>query len=133
MLGLGNAAGGIVDALGRALDGLFTSDAEREQARAVLEKLRQQPGALQVELTKIEAAHRSVFVAGWRPFIGWVCGSGLAWNFIGHPMAVWALAVFAPQLAPPPALDLGPLISILLAMLGMSGLRTYEKHKGLTG
>ena len=70
-----------VEAVARTIDKLFTSDDERAHARAVAEKLRQQPHSLQIELNKIEARHSSVFVAGWRPFIGWLCGAGLAFCF----------------------------------------------------
>ena len=83
-----------------------------------------------VELNKIEAAHRSIFVAGWRPFIGWTCGAALAWHFLGHPLAEWANAVFGTPPAVPPLLDDSNLMELVLAMLGLSGLRTFEKVQG---
>ena len=126
------AGGGIsspIEALGNVFDKLFTSDAERAQAEAVLEKLRQHPSELQVELNKIEAAHRSIFVAGWRPAVGWVCAAGVAWAYIGHPIFQWAAALWAPGLQPPGILT-DNLIELVLAMLGMAGLRTLEKATG---
>ena len=127
---LGTAAAAPIEALGNLFDRLFTSDEERAQAQAVLMRLAQNPGALQVELNKIEAAHRSIFVAGWRPFIGWICGVALAWHFLGHPLAQWASAVWATPPAVPPLLDDSNLMELVLALLGLSGLRTFEKVQG---
>ena len=67
-----------IDAVGNVLDKLFTSDEEKLDKQILIERLRQQPVLAQVELNKVEAAHRTVFVAGWRPAIGWVCALGLA-------------------------------------------------------
>jgi len=79
---------------------------------------------VQNEVNKIEAQHRSIFVAGWRPFIGWVCGVALLYNFILRDIIAWA----SPNIMPP-ALQMDHLITILLGMLGLGGLRTYEKLK----
>lgn len=79
---------------------------------------------IQNEVNKIEAQHRSIFVAGWRPFIGWVCGLALLYNFILRDIIAW---VIPDQI--PPALQMDQLITILLGMLGLGGLRTYEKLK----
>lgn len=136
-----------VDAVGNALDKLFTSDDERAKASAVMEQLRQQPDALQVELNKVEAASSSVFVAGWRPWIGWVCGIGLGYAFVLRPIlqdiltvvgATGCVAVIDPaapgghglQCGVPILLtqiDTSLLVSLLVSMLGMSGLRSLEK------
>ena len=77
----------------------------------------------QLEINKVEAAHKSLFVAGWRPFIGWVCGVGLLYNVLVQP--IFDIWVDMPEINP----DL--LYPVLLGMLGMSGLRTYEKFKGV--
>ena len=61
-----------IEAIGNVLDKLFTSDDEKLSRQEALARLAQQPAMAQIEINKIEAAHRSVFVAGWRPFIGWV-------------------------------------------------------------
>lgn len=119
-----------IEAIGTALDKLFTSDEERAQAAAVMEKLRQQPGVLQVELNKIEAQHRSVFVAGWRPFIGWVCGVALAYSFILRDLLAWGLSIGWPDVQPPPALAMEHLMTVLLSLLGLGSLRTAEKFGG---
>ena len=82
---------------------------------------------VQSEINKMEAQHRSVFVAGWRPFIGWICGLALAYNFIIRDVIAWV----SPQIMPP-AIQMDQLITILLGMLGLGGLRTFEKIKDKT-
>lgn len=127
---LGSTAAEPIEAIGNVFDKLFTSDDEREQAKAVLAKLAQQPHILQAEINKIEAQHRSVFVAGWRPFIGWVCGSALAYSFIVRDLVAWGLAVHDPALQPPPELAMEHLITVLVSLLGLGGLRSLEKLQG---
>lgn len=89
-------------------------------------------GEAQNKVNLAEAQHRSVFVAGWRPFIGWTCGVGIAWAFIGQPMATWFLYAFYPDVPPLPQLQSDALFQLVLAMLGMGGLRTFEKLKGVS-
>ena len=84
--------------------------------------------SIQTKINEIEAGHRTVFVAGWRPFIGWVCGVALAYNFIIRDLFIWALD---PQEVPP-ASQMEHLMTVLLGMLGLGGLRTYEKVKDKT-
>ena len=119
-----------VSAVGNAFDAIFTSDEERAQAKAVMEKLRQQPAALQVELNKVEASHRSVFVAGWRPFIGWVCGAGFAYHFVLQPFLLFVVAWVGVDMPELPVFDMGTLQTVLMGMLGLGGLRTFEKVAG---
>jgi len=85
----------------------------------------------QLEINKAEAQHGSIFVAGWRPGIGWICGGALAWNFIVQPIVTWGAFVSGVDLAGMPTLDTGELTTILLGMLGLGGLRTYEKSVGV--
>lgn len=80
---------------------------------------------IQTRINEIEAQHRTVFVAGWRPFIGWVCGIALAYNFVIRDLFIWAMK---PEVVPP-ALQMEHLMTVLLGMLGLGGLRTYEKIK----
>lgn len=82
----------------------------------------------QLEINKAEAQHGSIFVAGWRPGIGWICGLALGWNFIVQPIASWAAFIGGIDLAGMPTLDTNELTTILLGMLGLGGLRTYEKR-----
>jgi len=81
--------------------------------------------SLQTKINEIEAQHRTVFVAGWRPFIGWVCGVALAYNFVIRDLFIWLIN---PDIVPP-ALQMEHLMTVLLGMLGLGGLRTYEKIK----
>jgi hypothetical protein len=85
----------------------------------------------QAETNKIEAAHRSVWVAGWRPALGWVAAFGFAWLFVFAPLLQWILAITGTDL-PMPQFQVDVLLELTLAMLGLSGLRTFEKLKGLT-
>ena len=86
----------------------------------------------QADTNKTEAANVNVFVAGWRPFVGWVCGSAFAWNFIGAPMMGYFGALFGHPV-PVPHLDLGALQELLMGMLGLGGMRTFEKFKNVAG
>lgn len=83
---------------------------------------------LQTKINEIEASHRTVFVAGWRPFIGWVCGVALAYNFVIRDLFIW----ITKTADAPPALQMEHLMTVLLGMLGLGGLRTYEKLNNKT-
>jgi hypothetical protein len=85
----------------------------------------------QLEINKAEAANPSRFVAGWRPFIGWVCGFGCAWNWIGLPVLKAGCALGGLAVAVTPA-DVAEMMPLLVAMLGLGGYRTYEKVAGAT-
>jgi len=80
----------------------------------------------QLDINKVEAASPSVFVSGWRPFIGWVCGTGCAWNWVGLPVASFILTVIGKPITLSPA-DLTEMMPLLLGMLGLGALRTVEK------
>lgn len=129
---VGGSAAKPIEAVGGVLDKLFTSDDERLDKKALLERLAQKPGELQVELNKVEAQHRTVFVAGWRPAVGWVCAGALGYNFIVRDVTAWLMRLYQPGLEPPPELAMEHLLTVLTGMLGFGGLRTYEKLKGVT-
>jgi len=82
----------------------------------------------QLEVNAVEAKHNNIFVSGWRPFIGWCCGLSLAYHFILEPIIQYILIVNAIQFETP-EFDFSQLSTIVMAMLGMSTLRTYEKTK----
>jgi len=84
----------------------------------------------QIDANKVEAASTNVFVSGWRPFIGWVCGLACAWNWIGLPVMKAGLAAAGVALAVSPA-DLTQMLPLLLGMLGLGSLRTVEKINGV--
>lgn len=85
----------------------------------------------QISINQEEAKHSNVFVAGWRPFIGWVCGSALAFNFIIFPLVMWITLISGYVIPNPPVLDMESLFTILGGLLGLGGLRTFEKFKGV--
>ena len=85
----------------------------------------------QIQLNKQEAAHKNIVVAGWRPFVGWTCGVALAYHFIVSPI-VETILIAAGVTVDLPSFEFSQLSSILMGMLGLGGLRTYEKMKGVS-
>ena len=86
----------------------------------------------QLEVNKSEAQHRSIFVAGWRPFIGWTCGIALMAHFVLFPATDFVVAYMGYEIPPMPAFDMDSLMTVLLGMLGLGGMRSFEKYKKLT-
>lgn len=84
----------------------------------------------QTAVNKEEAGHRSIFVAGWRPFIGWTCGFALFWHYILSNVILFGYALYG--VLPPvlPSFDMQHLMTVLLGILGLGSMRTYEKLKG---
>ena len=122
--------GDIVQALAKPIDDLV---GDKDLARRLKAELASQLYKLdlaQIAVNKQEAAHKSLFVAGWRPFIGWVCGLAIMWAFLGQHVAEWAVAIWAPG-TPVPTVQSDRLMELVMAMLGMAGLRTYEKRAGI--
>jgi len=115
----------------------FIPDAD-ERARlahdiaTMSEKHAQELARGQIEINKTEAAHKSMFVAGWRPFVGWTCGIALAWHFVGQPLAVFVITYAGVEAPPLPVFEMESLLTVLLGMLGLGGLRTFEKTKGVS-
>lgn len=128
--------GGIIETVGKVADDLFTSDEER--ARAELDAYQAESARLvaQTEVNKVEAASDSLFVAGWRPAIGWVGVLAMAYQFVGYPFLVWGWSLMQAAgkipggLAPPPILDTDALWVILTGILGIGGMRSFDKLKG---
>lgn len=114
----------------KLIDRLFPDPAQAADAKLKLLEM-QQNGELasmtaQTDINKIEAANVSVFVSGWRPFIGWVAGSACAWNWLGLPIATFLLTATGHPTNMTPA-DLGQMMPVLMGLLGLGGLRTIEK------
>lgn len=116
-----------IKAVGNVLDDLFTSDEEELSLEIVKQRLEQKPALAQAEIMKVQAQHRSTFVAGARPFLMWVCGLGFLFAFVINPILQWV----APEIGAP-SLPLDAMMELTLAMLGLAGLRTVEKLKGLS-
>jgi len=113
-----------IEAMGNVVDSLFTSDDERLTHAEVMARIHQAPQMVQTEINKIEAGHRSIFVAGWRPFLGWICGAGLANVFLINPWIQWITTKSGP------ALPLDAMTELVIALLGLGALRTAEKFGG---
>ena len=118
---------------GKIIDRLFPDPAQKAAAELELLKLTQsgdlQTTLAQLEINAKEAAHPSLFVAGWRPFFGWAGGVGFVYATIVQPMLAWWAAVKG--WPAPPELNLDLLWVVITGMLGIGGLRTLEKSKGL--
>ncbi len=91
-----------------------------------------QTNLAQMEINKIEAGHRSIFVAGWRPMIGWACAIGVFWMAIGEPMANYLMTLGGVDTSALPKMPHDILLELTFALLGMSTLRTFEKLKGVS-
>ena len=121
--------------VGKTLLDRFVPDPEKKQA-AEMELVRMAAdGELkqviaQLEINAREASHASVFVAGWRPFFGWAGGFGFLYATIGQPLLAWAAQIKGWPV--PPSLNLDLLWVVITGMLGIGGLRTFEKTKGVT-
>ena len=136
---IGDLIAGVV---GKVIDRAWPDPAQKAQIALELEKMKQagefraidaelQRAQMQADVNKVEAASADPFTSRWRPFIGWICGAALAWHYIGTPFAGWILLMTG-ETTPIPNVELGDLIVILLGMLGLGGLRTTEKIKGVT-
>jgi hypothetical protein len=125
----------VLDIGGKLIDRLWPDPTQRDAAKLELLKLQQQGDLAQIagqlEINKAEAGSTSTFVAGWRPFIGWVCGAALAYTYIGYPLILWAGALWFPGIKPPVLGNDGMLYELMFGMLGLGGLRTFEKVKGV--
>lgn len=126
--------GGVVSAaegVANIIDRFVETDEEKQAAEIIKARLMMKPSLAQVELNKIEAGHRSIFVAGWRPFIGWVCGFALLWHFILFDLLTWVTVNFFPHVTALPELTgTETLVTVLLSLLGLGAMRTAEKFGG---
>ncbi len=101
------------------------SEQERAQMTAALALVQGQ-----LDINKVEAASPNAFTSGWRPAIGWICGAAFSIQFVFGPLAVWGSRLYGHPVDFP-AMDMGEMMPVLLGMLGLSGLRTFEKVKSV--
>ena len=121
----GKTGGDVVDAIAGTVDRFVRTADEKAAMRLVLARMAAERDALQIEVAKLEATG-TWFQRGWRPSVGWTCALALAWHFVGAPFTIFgleALGLAAPAL---PELEWAALSPILLGMLGLGALRTYE-------
>ncbi len=132
--------GAIFDFGSRVIDKIFPDKDAADKAKVAMLEL-QQKGELQIvqqtfelamkqgEINVQEAKSTSTFVAGWRPFVGWVCGIALAYNYVAMPFLAWAAKWLDPSAPAMFVLETGELMTLLFGMLGLGAMRTYEKTK----
>lgn len=113
----------------------FIEDKDKKNAIAfelstMAERHAQELAKGQLEVNKVEAAHKNMFVAGWRPAVGWVCVAGMAGNFILIPFANFTLALSGSDIVVP-LIALSEMMPVLMGMLGLGAMRTVEKTKGV--
>lgn len=123
LLGIGEVA----DLATTVINKFFPDKGEAEKAQLAATLIIIQG---QLDANKVEAGNTNVFVSGWRPFVGWVCGCAVAWNWVGLPVAGAIMAAAGRKFAMAPA-DLTQMLPLLLGMLGLGGLRTIEKINGV--
>lgn len=129
--------GTVIESVGKVASDLITTDKERMELELRGREIDQRTDLAQIDVNKQEAAHASVFVSGWRPAIGWIGAAALAYQFLLYPLMlwIWTLAQGAghipTNLQPPPVLKADELWVILSGILGIAGMRTYEKQKGV--
>ena len=122
---IGGSAAAPITAIGNVIPGIFGDKGEKLTHDEVMARIAQQPHLVQTEINSIEAQHRSVFVAGWRPWVGWVCGMGVLNLVLLNPWIQWITG------QPGPELPADTIMQLTLGMLGLLGtMRTVEKLKG---
>ena len=125
----------ILPVVGDVLDRFFPNKEEKAKAAREIEARLSdhlaQIDVAQIRVNEQEASHRNLFVAGWRPFNGWSCGLALFYTYLAQPVVTFIL-IQRGQYVDLPPIDLGAMMPVLLGMLGLGGLRSWEKSKGLT-
>lgn len=124
--------GSVFDFGSKIIDKIFPDKTQADAAKARLLELHEsgelQLALGQIDVNKAEATSSSIFVAGWRPAVGWVCVIGLLYTFLLRPILAWGSSAWGIEV--PPMLDMGDLFTLLAGMLGLGGMRTFEKLKG---
>lgn len=127
LLGIGS----VIEGVGKVAEHFVTTDKERMAMELENRKLDQQNDMAQLEVNKNEAQNTSLFVSGWRPFVGWVCGFALFYVALLDPIARFVAQVLLNYTGGFPVIDTTITMQVLFGMLGMSGMRSFEKSKGV--
>ena len=129
---LGKIFGGdTLKTVGTVIDDLHFSGEEKEKLKIQMKEIDAKLKEKQLDINKVEAGHRSIFVSGWRPFLGWISGLSIGYVYLFQPILDMILQMFGVEVDWV-VLDLGQLMPLILGMLGLGGLRSFEKAKGLT-
>tara|TARA_R100000734_G_scaffold10666_1_gene8041 strand:+ start:115 stop:513 length:399 start_codon:yes stop_codon:yes gene_type:complete len=129
---LGKIFGGdTLKTVGTVIDDLHFSGEEKEKLKLQMKEIDAKLKEKQLDINKVEAGHKSLFVAGWRPFLGWISGLSIGYVYLFQPILDMILQMFGVEVDWV-VLDLGQLMPLILGILGLGGLRSFEKAKGLT-
>lgn len=113
------------------IDALFETEDEKASAKVKLMNAAHQMDLSQLQVNMREAVHESIFVAGWRPFVGWTCGAALAYTYLLQPFMIFIGTATGTDLSGLPEIELGMMMPVLMGMLGLGYLRTQEKKEGV--
>ncbi len=120
----------LVEPLSKILDKFVVDKDLKAQLRHEITTELHRANMAQIEVNKVEAAHKNMFVSGWRPFVGWCCAAALAYHFIFQPILVFVLSLSGIAITLP-EFDMNSLMTVLLGMLGLGGMRSLEKINGV--
>ena len=132
------ANGSLLGGLFKIADELFTTEEERDSAKLKILELQAAGALAQLEVNKAEASTGNTYIAGWRPFVGWVCGFAFAWQFVAQPIFTSIIIYIAGvtgaevDLSGIPVIPMVDLMPVLMGMLGLGYLRTEEKKAGVS-
>jgi len=129
--------GGFVNTVGKVIDEFHVSEEEKGQIKIRLQELENEINSKQMDINLADAKSTATDISGilqrsWRPLIGISCAFAIFWEYVAKQFTMFFLALFSIETAPLPSLDLDALMPLVLALLGMAGLRTYEKQKGIS-
>lgn len=122
---------GIITGVSDAADKFIQTPDEKSAIELKKMALGMQAQLQQLEVNKEQAKSSSIFVAGSRPAILWVCAASLAYTYILQPLLNYAVTLYDPTIPLPPSLDTGTLMPLILGLLGLGGMRSFEKFKGV--
>jgi hypothetical protein len=129
--------GGFVNTVGKVIDEFHVSEEEKGQIKIRLQELENEINSKQMDINLADAKSTATDISGilqrsWRPLIGISCAFAIFWEYVAKQFTMFFLALFSIETQPLPSLDLDALMPLVLALLGMAGLRTYEKQKGIS-
>ena len=129
---INNLIGPVTNILDKVIEDKDQKAKLAHELATMADKLSHEQQLAQIEVNKAEAASGSLFKGGWRPCVGWVCAIAFFYHFVGQPVIIFIVTLFGMQLPSLPEFDMSTLLTVLGGMLGIGGLRSYEKQKGLT-
>tara|TARA_R110000744_G_scaffold214948_1_gene333800 strand:- start:116 stop:532 length:417 start_codon:yes stop_codon:yes gene_type:complete len=127
--------GGLVGSVGKILDELHTSDEEKANAKIKLQELENQLNLKQMDINIADAKSTATGIGGimqrsWRPLIGMSCALAIFWEFVLKQFLMFIIAIFEIETLPLPSLDMSVLMPLVVSLLGMAGLRSFDKTRG---